>query len=278
MNKIYLHIGPPKTATTSLQYWLNDQNFDYHSYEGVIQPRESDSITLSDLLLLGSNTNASIEKIRKIIVHKSVIISEEVFAVIKDKSKWEKSMAILSDILSPFDPIIIICLREPSEAIRSYYQEVFHMLPDRLQRNINDFASSDWCLPYDYSAFTDSLRQAGFRDFKYICFDKLISGQYTFNEIFEGIDQRKILLKRENISKKEGSKLMSNNKVSLKKVFSELMPDIVIKIVKKSRLNKWLPDLKYYKRINEDKLHLSLEQRYEQNYYHLMNRLHENSI
>lgn len=277
MNKIYLHIGPPKTATTSLQYWLKDQKFNHYSYEGVIQPREPNSTCLSNMLLssvLDKKQNFGIEnEIRNRIKYKSLIISEESFTVVNNKLEWENSLTKLFSSVSTFNPTIIICLREPKKAIRSYYQEVFHMLPYNLQQDVNEFASSDWCFPFDYRALTDSLLRAGFTDIKYISFDRLVLGEYVFSEIFGGNDERKIVLSRENISKKKGSRPTSNNKVSLYIYLREALPKGVVSILKKIRITKYLPDLKCYKRFDENDLIFSLEKRFEQNYLHYLEKV-----
>lgn len=48
--KLYLHIGPPKTATTSLQIALQQANLPGVHYGGIFQPRESNVGSIAHLL------------------------------------------------------------------------------------------------------------------------------------------------------------------------------------------------------------------------------------
>lgn len=281
MNKIYLHIGPPKTGTTSLQYWLNGENFNNYSYEGVIQPRENDSTALSNLLsgkISNHQKSCLIEKIQDKIKHKSLIISEELFTVIGDRLEWENSMKILLEVLHNFNPTIIICLREPHAAIRSYYQEIYHRLSPPLQKNVNMFAKSDWCFPYDYNELANSLLKIGFADIKFISFDRLVSGEYKFNEIFEGNDNRKIILKRENVSKKIGSKRTSNNKLSVKAKVRLLLPESLLTLLRNHGISQRFPDIRYFKRFSKDELEVSLEKRFSENYWYNIEMIANNNM
>ena len=59
MGKLIIHIGPPKTASTSLQYYLESLNQDGVKYIGVNQPRETDSMAFGTAVhtaLLESDT------------------------------------------------------------------------------------------------------------------------------------------------------------------------------------------------------------------------------
>ena len=53
MNKkgrLYIHLGPPKTATTSFQYFLQDLNHPEIEYFGIYQPRSNKKISTGKAL------------------------------------------------------------------------------------------------------------------------------------------------------------------------------------------------------------------------------------
>jgi len=275
MNKLFIHIGPPKTGTTSFQYWLSNQTIEGYCYEGVIQPRSIEPVKLSNILASNISTDSEkilVSRIEELIEYNSIIISEELLSVTYDRNEWEGHLNNIYRVVSKFEPIIIITVRNPNEVIRSYYQQVYHRLDPKLKRDINWFADSDWCNCFNYSFLSSNLSKFGFTNIKYIDFTKLVSGRYKFNDIFEGSDKRNILLSKENISLKKGANILSIKKVSLKRTIADTLPKRLVVIFRRNALLVSLPDIHFHKKIFKKQLNLNVNEEFQDSYKTSLNR------
>jgi hypothetical protein len=131
MGKIIVHIGLPKTATTTLQTDLFPNiSSDYLYYPGVIQPRDS---TQHNFFLQFCNAVNSVNSISEFRMEleqilsnsKTILISEEMFTVSSSSATWRNKLENLSAILAGFDYKIIFTVREPVSAMFSYYCELY---------------------------------------------------------------------------------------------------------------------------------------------------------
>jgi hypothetical protein len=137
-HKIFVHIGLPKTATTSLQTDLfprlagNDIE-----YLGVFQPRDESvqgklyrSFTKSFTNRV--ETGALRESLARKLQKKNLILSEEMISVSQWKHSWKEKLAYLKTVLEGFDHEIVVTVREPVAALFSYYCEIYPLLgPER---------------------------------------------------------------------------------------------------------------------------------------------------
>lgn len=132
--KIFVHIGLPKTATTSLQKdffpFLTGEGT---KYIGVFHPRGiSDYSNLYDELLLAIKGEIQSNNIRirlkESVRENNLILSEEMILVSQPGSTWKQKLANLKIILDGFDYEIIITVREPVSGLFSYYCECYHDL------------------------------------------------------------------------------------------------------------------------------------------------------
>lgn len=133
-HKIFVHIGLPKTATTSLQTDCFPRIArDDIEYLGVFQPRDesiqNEIYWAFAKALTRSGKSADLrESIARRLEAKTLIFSEEMITVSEPKSSWKEKLANLSMILEGFDYEIIVTVREPVEAMFSYYCEVYPLL------------------------------------------------------------------------------------------------------------------------------------------------------
>lgn len=151
MAKVYLHIGLPKTATTSLQidYFPFVNNEEYF-YAGVNQPRKSNSselyYLLNQVVATGKNVDLAQSETRKIISQgRSLVLSDEMFLVSSRAVTWQLKIERLISVFDIFDYKILLTVRDPVKAMFSFYTEMYSRYSDFqhgwewLAENNNDF-------------------------------------------------------------------------------------------------------------------------------------------
>lgn len=141
--KIFVHIGLPKTATTTLQskYFPNlDCNFGF-KYTGVFQPRGSkkEANVYKSLCHAVFNGESSAFDNAIALMPKDcrLIVSEEMFTVGQEQRSWQENLKLLQAALAGYDYRILVTLRNPVAAIFSYYVEL-----EDVRRSVPTFDSS----------------------------------------------------------------------------------------------------------------------------------------
>lgn len=112
----------------------------------------------------------------------------------------------LSKIVSPYKPTILIVVRHPEQAIRSYYREIYHDVNHIKIRNINAFAKSNHCEIYNYGFLINSLKDLGFNKIKVLSFEKLIKDEYKIKDIFDINNNTQIKLEKKNTTNTDENK------------------------------------------------------------------------
>lgn len=251
----FIHIGPPKTATTSLQEYFINNKFKDISYEGVLQPRTRKDKTLCKSIYRkvtskhDLKTADFIELIQNDSDPKIKFLSEEMFLVESKGMSWKDKIERLYQLTSLIDTTILLVIREPVSAIRSYYQELYYQIDKAKIKSINEFAKSNYCEIYRYDDLIKFISQTGFKKIKILEFKKLTSGQYSFDDVFNNLNKEKIILSQSNISKKKGKNYYANN-ATIKKLIITKTPSSIKKIFGarlKSKLFSLIPDLKLNK-------------------------------
>lgn len=130
--KIFVHIGLPKTATTSLQAdlfpHLSDEGI---QYAGVFQPRFDRPQTKFFVDFYNSFTSSNnTNQLRDILNHhlntgESIILSEEMITVSNYPATWPVKLRNLSEILEGMNYRLIVTVREPASGMFSYYIEQY---------------------------------------------------------------------------------------------------------------------------------------------------------
>jgi len=135
MNKLILHIGLPKTGTTSLQQDI----FPNLSciYLGVKQPRELHQNSFYERLMKyvkhGNDSHLKdelIKELKLLLAQEVVLLSDEMFTVDQKTATWQQKLMRLGKLLHGIEVQILVTLREPITAVKSYYTELCsqHML------------------------------------------------------------------------------------------------------------------------------------------------------
>ena len=139
--KLYLHVGPPKTATTSLQFALQSGNGPF-VYMGVTQPRgikEQENSALLHNAIAGKFVNVeSVEsvlgRIRQAInTDNNVVISDEMFLV-DGLVNHQVKLARLSESLNDIPVVLIISLRNPTAKEATEYRNEMLKVNDLYQQ------------------------------------------------------------------------------------------------------------------------------------------------
>lgn len=249
-NNLYIHIGPPKTATTSFQKFFLNNTIKGLSYGGIIQPRISTDESYCKLLYKATCSNDMGDYKRNESKSENVVCSEEMFLVDSKSLKWQDKIKNLYSLTKDQKTKIILVLREPNSAIRSYYQELYFNLDKNIITSINEFSKSNYCKIYNYEYLLDYLRNVGFEEIIILDFKTLITGDYKLADIFDLDSEKKISLERSNTSVINSDVYYANNP-SLKKYLSAITPkylreNVFLRPLKRI-LSYFIPDIKITK-------------------------------
>lgn len=195
-----LHIGPPKTATSSLQAAIQDCCPERIAYFGVQQPRIDFSRVIETPLRYCAETIylkcaypdlvlSKVELLTTIqnqLAHgKTGCISEEMFLTDHPEGvKWQEKIKRLGSLLRHHSATPLITLRHPLHATQSLYRELFTSLPSIFKCFPSLFIFSNAARVYDYRYVLKTLALAGFEEVRIIDFDKLCAGQVTLMDLF----------------------------------------------------------------------------------------------
>lgn len=225
---IYLHIGPPKTATTSLQYVLraNDKDAGY-VYGGVTQPRDPDKAELSMRLhcYCVAPDHEKLQSLRNEIdgildSGRDLVISEEMFLVDGHVTHQEK-LHRLEKVFRGVRVVVLICVRDPVVGLQSLYQELAPILGLCQRLHFSSFLLGNQAKIFDF----DHVRQAAstLGEARLLSFDALTRGELRLSDLigprYAGLGS--IELPRENQGCVSGSALRQIDAVDLVQVLPE---------------------------------------------------------
>lgn len=213
--RLFLHIGPPKTATTALQYAFEEIADETLIYGGTFQPRERNAGSLSDMLLRATHGRSvkpdhsleeALTRIREDVRSgKIVVVSEELLSL-SMKTPMADKLAFLGQCFAGLPTTIILCIRDPQEAIPSLYQELYRNQPFLTKLSFSRFCRSQVVDCYDYRKIVTLLRQAGFDTILTISFEQICSGEMTSRDLFDhpGLPDKRLNLRKVNTSQTKG--------------------------------------------------------------------------
>lgn len=164
-NRVYCHIGLPKTATTSLQldcfpYVDNKRYF----YLGVRQPRgKYSNDPLYELILNAVYTGEGLEQANAALKerireeNKSIILSEEMLTVSSANIAWQEKLARLMRVLEGTDFRILVSVREPVSAMFSFYVELYQRFRSEEKSFLDLALSANDFMIYRYESLVQCL-------------------------------------------------------------------------------------------------------------------------
>ncbi|WP_367392672.1 hypothetical protein [Lewinella sp. LCG006] len=253
MGKLVIHLGPPKTATTSFQRFFSTNKINGIIYHGVHQPRvTSDTSLCAEIYNFTTSIIRDDEQLKNRIERLSFddncihLFSEEMFLVGSRGLTWVDKLKQLRPVLENVQYEILIVIRNPEDAIRSLYQEIFFRVQDSGINDINTFAKSVHSEIYMYDLFVDKLEELGFENIKILDYMKLINNIYSLEEIFNVPVDIPLRLNLSNQSKRKNQTYYANNadlrmilRSKMLKCFGSILPSALNR-----KIYNYLPRMK----------------------------------
>ncbi len=242
---LYLHIGYPKTATTSLQDYFFSQLTEVE-YIGKPYKREWQK-NLYDIIFKGSKINLKIQS-----KSKKLIWSEENFL----KFQFYKDNAIIKrlekikNIFFGYEIIILITLRKHSDLLKSTFQQfqeeliknkinVFELSSKNQNSNLNENYISFIEMFDFYNLYQNLLKLFNKNQIHFLFYEKLVENENKFlNEINQilNLETKNLILKKKN---------QTNQKYKFSHVIKRFLK-YLIKILKKKHLINFLFIHRYF--------------------------------
>lgn len=221
---LHIHIGPPKTASTSVQLALQSVDLPGFHYLGTHQPREQDGSGFSNLLHafcsgLTNEISSDLEEwllnIRgRISAGETVVLSEEMFLVWQDRAHFWTKLERLEQVFEDLPRSYVVTMRDPKDALPSYYQELYTRLSAQEKLNPTIFFDHCRCDCYDYANLASWFVKRSI-PFRTIEFDNLKAGSLSLREFLgpESPFDYEVLLPKANHSLKgrtEASRILQS--------------------------------------------------------------------
>ncbi|MEG3345850.1 hypothetical protein WDB89_16140 [Pseudoalteromonas sp. B5MOD-1] len=259
-NKITIHIGFHKTATTSYQKSIfpNLENVEFlgRNWKGV-----SESASLyQEICEYCFNSNSDERnyerinaKLADLLETKSILISDEWF--LSDYSgfygvkscPWQMKLRKLAKLLSNFEHEVIVFIRSPLDCLFSQYCEFKTVgLPDAL-KSFNRYLNSNDAKAYDYCELERYLNTI-FQSVNFVTFETLIS--YPVSKLYLEKEVLNVKILKSELEH-TNNKVVNNNKVQVKVVkkgfFAKFYDSYIShNLRRKLKKIKFLGDIKNY--------------------------------
>lgn len=191
--EVYLHIGLPKTATTSLQDGVFNQLGTHVNFIGVLQPRAIRQTQLFRKITAALNDHEAEFNLRSSSLteelgafictqNKPLMISEEMFTVDSDGLTWQQKLTRLGKIFKPFRVDILVTVREPIRATYSLYVELYQLIKKEHPTFSSFFWHSNQAKIYRYELLDNMLKESfPNSSVRYISFENIIQGVNVFD-------------------------------------------------------------------------------------------------
>lgn len=231
--KIFVHIGLPKTATTTLQidFFPNFSGCNI-GYLGVFQPRTEQQSDLYKSISAAVSTGLLISEARtklKCLLDTSgyFVLSEEMFTVSDRSASWRVKLKRLNEILGELDYAILITVREPVSAMFSYYVELFDQFSTTGKCFLELAKYDERMQIYHYGKLTDAVFGCFERDRVFVKqFEEVVDGQLVdWGRLIASTELlgSGIAIRNHNTKKSSESKVYLERKVSLADLIGHIL-------------------------------------------------------
>lgn len=180
MGKFFLHIGLPKTATTTLQYEVLSHEANREIYLGKFSGNPGPFHKLISGYLDGIETlETTRAQMRRMIGNRPVALYSNEMLTVGSTISWREKIAKLGTLFLGQDCTVLVTLRNPHIHAPSLYAE---LKPTSGWRDFNAFLDDPQSDLLDPAVLNQVLLDAGFGPQSHLCyieFDTLISSQFT---------------------------------------------------------------------------------------------------
>ena len=235
--RFYIHIGLPKTATTTLQQNILPAfcNENQWHYAGVQQPRKSgsgNSVIYRAFMngMYSGDENLFFDALKSN-PHRNVpiIISEEMITVLTHKSTWKENLQNIRRMLVNSDYRVLVTLREPLAASFSFYLERYEYFHKQFGKFGFEVLESEDMAIYRYASFIDYLQNLFGADRVYVAtFENIVKSKCYAIEKFLGHSlPKKLSLGVNNSRNRKHGKVLLNQKRNLHATVAQLVTQVV---------------------------------------------------
>lgn len=218
--ELIIHLGLPKTATTSLQrhVFQNNDTLTWN-YIGVRQPREENQPKLYAQLVSAISAPDVMFKEQKEDFLSSLeasigesdiplFLSDEMFCV--DQSvTWQEKLRRLGEIFDGFEVSCLLTTRNPRAGLFSLYVELYYRLRYKYP-NFDDFMESNQAMIFNYENLCRQVElnfNGGLKELLFLPFEELCEKDKFFKKLglFLNTDLKEIYLPNSNQKEKSKS-------------------------------------------------------------------------
>lgn len=205
MKELLVHLGLPKTATTSMQKHLfADVSNPSTLYIGVQQPRVRDQHPYYNELV--SYLRGQIEADEMSMLngeHKRYILSEEMIMIDEGKATWQSKLDRIAELQSFMQVKVLIVTREEKSLLNSLYVELYHSLTS-IDYCLEKFKKSNQALICNRETVMSQL-SGKIADVSVIDFSEVSKPSFVKKvEAFSGCEYKYEILPRENVKARRG--------------------------------------------------------------------------
>lgn len=188
--EVLLHLGPPKTATTSLQMWYAENEALGYHYVGIRQPRPDTTLTTKILTTIRREDLSTDElldlqqQVEELVASKGpLVFSEEMFLLHAPGADLKERLSRLGFIFKGLRTRVVFCVRDVQKVMFSFYQELYETLDQETQDDFHAFVQSPFCDCFRYQPLHQSILEAGFERTGVFYFDDLVAGRVDAAEL-----------------------------------------------------------------------------------------------
>lgn len=189
MKRIIIHIGLPKTATTSIQkHVFEAEDGSRWDYVGVRQSRNRDQSELYERFMkctacLKADFDENCSKFNALISAMEndmpMLISEEMFVVDQEIS-WQEKLSRLQKITQSLEVSILVTVRDPARAAYSLYVESYSLISEEYPTFDDFFKESNQSKIFNYKLLFSRLDELfDKKNILVVPFELLRRGQFS---------------------------------------------------------------------------------------------------
>ena len=192
--RLILHIGPPKTAVTSLQRALQSAPHDLYHYAGNRYPRDAadrglpwslNEVARGSVRRQTAEGEDLLNSIRNVLATgQHLVVSQEMILVRQPGISFQSKIDRIGRFLADIPVTVLLTYRDPESGLRSYYQEIFQNLPIVQKLSFRRFCRDERIQIFDYADLLERLSKSGLHDVRILDFRKLIQGRGTYRDVF----------------------------------------------------------------------------------------------